>query len=61
MEGDDGVEDIGEMSEFDSNRSVALELPWDPPSRVTREGWLTHGVFLYHAENQLSALVQSLR
>src|SRR5258705_9184462 len=26
MEGDDGVEDIGEMSEFDLNRSVALDL-----------------------------------
>ena len=26
LEGDDGVEDIGEMSEFDLNRSVALDL-----------------------------------
>ena len=26
LEGDDGVEDIGEMSELDLNRSVALEL-----------------------------------
>src|ERR1051326_2797352 len=26
LEGDDGVEDIGEMSELDLNRSVAFEL-----------------------------------
>lgn len=26
LEGDDGVEDIGEMSELDLNRSVALDL-----------------------------------
>lgn len=34
LEGDDGVEDIGEMSEFDLNRSVALELAARQPHLI---------------------------
>jgi DnaK suppressor protein len=34
LEGDDGVEDIGEMSEFDPNRSVALELAARQPHLI---------------------------
>ena len=34
LEGDDGVEDIGEMSEFDLNRSVALELATRQPHLI---------------------------
>lgn len=33
-EGDDGVEDIGEMSELDLNRSVALELATRQPHLI---------------------------
>ena len=36
LEGDDGVEDIGEMSELDLNRSVALELA-DHQSHLIRD------------------------
>lgn len=34
LEGDDGVEDLGEMSEFDLNRSVALELATRQPHLI---------------------------
>ena len=34
LEGDDGVEDIGEMSELDLNRSVAFELAARQPHLI---------------------------
>ena len=34
LEGDDGLEDIGEMSELDLNRSVALELAARQPHLI---------------------------